>query len=1568
MDINKNLLNFNNGFETETAVKLEEQNKKLVVSLRSTEQELVQIEQEINEKTSKLIEETEKKITSKQDELKKINLSIQQRVKESAQVKKAEQYYRDVITEHPSDVLRIAQAEKERNSTREKIRKQMQSENTKELEMLRQELEELEKTKQEILTQSSQEIKKLQSLRDTKSKSVTALKEQLEQSKKALRRLQAEKRVQSSNRTTPGPKENTGTAPVTKKASVVKATPPSNMRGKRGDDFLGALGERIVVQKEDKQEGQKKKISPRSPLLPPERVTEKSKPLYPDEISPETIRPGQTIFVPMKLVTRGPKGESIHDMVYSGISEEELVKKYGFGADEARSVAARYSSEAYKKYLPSLKGVPTVSHMAGIPVGASRGKYQGPEAAGRKGTALHTVGEMAIGGWKVNDILTGIELSSKGMASRLSKEQLWDLAGVRDLEEALGGDAKAVKEHLDSFAKMVKALVSSNKEPLVEQTFGAITNVGGKLIPWGGTFDLLSEATLTDFKSNQKMSNKMGWQLNLLSFLINLAHLAGYDIPNVESLQIAHQPAPMRPGDKPTPKTYAIKSIPLEKMEEFVPLMLTQFIETQEGRKGHYNARPFASVGPLYDFSNQYKKGVTFNGFTLNALQKMFKAGQLTAQGVRKQIWEGIKSRNPEGEIKLGEPFESYEEYENLAKRLFKGTAGDTINSQGWYDPDFVKAILWEDDSKRTPQNIEERLYRDRIRGAFERARQEEYDRDLGGNQSPRKEWEPLSERLKGTAPELTEEEDLDAYFEREQNKKLLTMPFRVGNIPQIGHLLSRFWAASDVYEGIFSPLLKQLNEERAEKGQVPLLLEDVLTESQAKEYELSKDLKKRFEQAQKDEGDQFSPIKEFAKIAKNSKDPLRKEENFDRVISWWGRLLKNYKQYFETTPEEAEAFLKSLPEEERAAYRTQSPSEELEAIFNKYALGGRKADVALDSELMRKTIAEGATYATATSFKAKKEREEENPSTKKEDLTEKLFVLQRALAAGFKGVTSPNWEYGGTIEKTAGKATGWKYGGKNFPRGDFENVVNRELDEIVEQLARLRGTQEPAETKPVKPSLEPHDYLSEVTDFINLTPEDKEKREGWIESGGWSTLRRREAPPDHETKAKDYAATPEVVYEPPKEVAKEIADAFKEGAESTEKRIGEETAEKIEEVKSTTANIGLPYSKQALSGAKTVTTSMGPVPVQLFGRKDVDLRDYIEKQITVDEEGRLLGASFQKRRPRQYVDYGEYGDLLGWKEVFGEKTREEAEADLESRFAKRRTKESGDLYSQDKKEIQNILDQVFGSKTSKNPLFDEVAGIHSDTTEIKETLDEVAKDLETRASRPGGSGGATGYGSGSYRFDSSFGGVFGSGRDKKPDKDKKGEEEDLKRYKANLEQVTSLMKKVEVIQKELNTTPSLLKGGREAREEILVEHEGTIARLNEENSLMIIQGRLSKEQVVQLEAEAQARRKINSLKVQGTKGGAQSIFDVIRGNVKNTITRMFDYTGVYRVLNQITASFQKVITLTKELDTAIFNLRVVSGANAEEARGLIDDYNKLAKQLGATTVEIANAANEWLN
>lgn len=193
------------------------------------------------------------------------------------------------------------------------------------------------------------------------------------------------------------------------------------------------------------------------------------------------------------------------------------------------------------------------------------------------------------------------------------------------------------------------------------------------------------------------------------------------------------------------------------------------------------------------------------------------------------------------------------------------------------------------------------------------------------------------------------------------------------------------------------------------------------------------------------------------------------------------------------------------------------------------------------------------------------------------------------------------------------------------------------------------------------------------------------------------------------------------------------------------------------------------------------------------------------------------------------------------------------------------------------------------------------------------------------------------------------------------------GEKEDFNQYKKNLNEITKAMNERDKIEKELATTPQMLSKGRTAREQLLVEYEGIISKLTTENELLIEQGRLSKDQVAQIEAEAQARRKLNSLKVQGSKYGAGNFLDVLGANIKNTITRMFDYTGVYRILNKLMASISKIIQLTKELDTAMFNLRVVTGGSREDATGLIRDYRALADQLGATTVQIANAANEWL-
>lgn len=66
-----------------------------------------------------------------------------------------------------------------------------------------------------------------------------------------------------------------------------------------------------------------------------------------------------------------------------------------------------------------------------------------------------------------------------------------------------------------------------------------------------------------------------------------------------------------------------------------------------------------------------------------------------------------------------------------------------------------------------------------------------------------------------------------------------------------------------------------------------------------------------------------------------------------------------------------------------------------------------------------------------------------------------------------------------------------------------------------------------------------------------------------------------------------------------------------------------------------------------------------------------------------------------------------------------------------------------------------------------------------------------------------------------------------------------------------------------------------------------------------------------------------------------------------------------------------ITATFTKylreVYTSIVDIDKAVVNLQIATGKSRSEVRGLINDYAKLGKQLGATTTEVAEGADTWL-
>ncbi len=94
---------------------------------------------------------------------------------------------------------------------------------------------------------------------------------------------------------------------------------------------------------------------------------------------------------------------------------------------------------------------------------------------------------------------------------------------------------------------------------------------------------------------------------------------------------------------------------------------------------------------------------------------------------------------------------------------------------------------------------------------------------------------------------------------------------------------------------------------------------------------------------------------------------------------------------------------------------------------------------------------------------------------------------------------------------------------------------------------------------------------------------------------------------------------------------------------------------------------------------------------------------------------------------------------------------------------------------------------------------------------------------------------------------------------------------------------------------------------------------------------------------------------------------GATSIWNVMANDIRRATMRIADFGIAAKVLNKIPQDIQKVIQYTKELDSAMTNIRIVGGYNEEQAKRLMRSYSDLGNQLSATTTEIAQGMNDWL-
>jgi TP901 family phage tail tape measure protein len=95
--------------------------------------------------------------------------------------------------------------------------------------------------------------------------------------------------------------------------------------------------------------------------------------------------------------------------------------------------------------------------------------------------------------------------------------------------------------------------------------------------------------------------------------------------------------------------------------------------------------------------------------------------------------------------------------------------------------------------------------------------------------------------------------------------------------------------------------------------------------------------------------------------------------------------------------------------------------------------------------------------------------------------------------------------------------------------------------------------------------------------------------------------------------------------------------------------------------------------------------------------------------------------------------------------------------------------------------------------------------------------------------------------------------------------------------------------------------------------------------------------------------------------------GGATTVWEQLNAQLQNTISRFLAYGLAYKIIGTVTRGFQKLAQSAQDLNKAMVNLQVVTGDTSEQAKDLLSNYAKMGEQLGATTAEVAEAANDWL-
>ena len=150
--------------------------------------------------------------------------------------------------------------------------------------------------------------------------------------------------------------------------------------------------------------------------------------------------------------------------------------------------------------------------------------------------------------------------------------------------------------------------------------------------------------------------------------------------------------------------------------------------------------------------------------------------------------------------------------------------------------------------------------------------------------------------------------------------------------------------------------------------------------------------------------------------------------------------------------------------------------------------------------------------------------------------------------------------------------------------------------------------------------------------------------------------------------------------------------------------------------------------------------------------------------------------------------------------------------------------------------------------------------------------------------------------------------------------------------------------------------------------ENVIVALQEKLDLLEKANEQIVAEGNnINTNSIKQTKANYELESRINKRKAEAGTHGNFTLRDVMMNDIRRVGWRIANFGMVSRLISKVPQSLNRVKQTTQQLEQALMNLRVVTGYNREEGEALMVTYNKLSKQLGSTTVEVANAADAWL-